>query len=135
MPKFLVHRRPDKNQVEIRDALRAVGIHVIELDGVSGGCPDLAVRNKQGTVVFIEIKNIADKKAVLKKSQVLWLSSYPGFCGIATNFDEAWCLATQPETACLDASQKLKLAQYHATMTTKEVWLNTILKALNGDDK
>jgi len=132
MPKFIVHRRPDKNQLEIRDALRKCGLTVIELDGVSGGCPDLAVRNKQGTVVFIEIK--ADlKKAVLKKTQVKWLAQYPGFCGIATNFDEAWCLATQPETACLDAEQKLRLAQYYETMTEKAVHLPTILKVINGE--
>lgn len=126
MSKFFTLDANHKSVVEQLDKLFRV--YVKDLANVGGGMLDIVTWFAPYTV-FIEIKfNI--KLARIKKSQLEFLTSWPGHCGIALNIEEAANLATQPEIYCLTPSQKDKLAVYLRTMTAKEAHLNTILKLI-----
>lgn len=120
-------KRNDQNHTAIIDALRKHGVQVEDLSGNGNGVCDLVTHYK-GMVCFIELKY--GKRAELKKSQVKFLSEWRGFCGIASNFDEAYALAIAPAIQALTPRQKDKLAAYLVTMTAKKVHLPTILKVI-----
>lgn len=50
-------KRPDGNQGEIVEVLRALGCLVEVTSDVGRGFPDLVVRTRRGTVLLIEVKD------------------------------------------------------------------------------
>lgn len=121
------YRSLDKNHLEIVLALRRQGIHVTEFDRNGRGIPDVQTYAR-GKVVFIEIKH--GKNAVLKKSQIEFLSQFPGYIGIARDSDEAFQLATEPEKYALTYAQKEKLKAFAYRLDAKEVRLATVEKEI-----
>ena len=68
-------RRVDANQQEIVDALCAVGCSVLDLSAVGRGCPDLAVSDRNGNLLLMEIKT---EKGKLNKRQERWHREWKG---------------------------------------------------------
>lgn len=113
----------DANHRDVIQFLEAHGVCVLDFAKAGDGCPDIAVWYR-GITGFIEIK--FGKDAKLKRSQALWLSSWPGHCGIARTPEEALELATGTKPYLYE-SKKARLAAYALTMP-KEVRLATVMK-------
>ena len=127
------HTRQDKNQREIVESLEANGVQVFQMHEVGGGFPDLlTVFHKE--VVLIEVKRSV--KDQVKQSQIEFLGSYRGYCGIAWTEGIAHALVGLPEHHALTQHQKNLMAflardmriQDEATLSVKrllarcEVW-------------
>ncbi len=123
-------KRIDQNHVEIVNELRKRGINVENLSDSGKGLTDI-VTWYRGDTVFIELKRNTDRAAV-KKTQLRFLSTWKGWCGIAKTVEDAVALATEPSVYALTSAQKDRLAAFYATMTAKEVALPTIEKVING---
>lgn len=123
----MIVKRTDGNQKEIVKELRKRGVYCLDLSGSGRGVPDLMTYFR-GQVVYIELKH--GPKAALKKTQVKFLSEYPGRCGIVSTADDAYRLATEPEVYCLTQRQKDRLAAFYVRMEGNAVHLPTIEKLL-----
>lgn len=116
----------DANHAPIVSELRQRGICVLELDRSGNGVTDI-VTHHRGSTVFIELKY--GKTAVLKKSQAEFLSMWTGHCGIATDTERAYLLATQPIAYALTQKQKDTLAGHALTMG-KQTRIGVIMRLL-----
>lgn len=125
MPRRYNNNRPDANHKDVIGHLRNNGICVADLSGNQGGVSDVVTHFLNQTV-FIEIKS--GPKAVLKKTQVLFLGTWQGWCGIARTPEEALSLAMYPNRYALIQQEQELLLLYHKDMKDKSVHLNTILK-------
>ena len=112
------HKR-DANHAEIVKELEKRGIQALDLSGSGAGVTDI-VTYYLGNTVFIEIK-IKQVGAKLKKSQMWFLGSWRGHCGIATTIDEAVDLAAFPGHYGLNKKQKEFLLGLWHTTKAKEV--------------
>lgn len=106
--------------------LRKEGVCVVDLSGCARGITDLALW-KCGITVFCEVK-VKDSSAVVKKSQVRFLSEWRGNCGIARSLEDALNMVNDPENYCLTQAQKDKLAVYYQSMSAPAVALNVLEK-------
>ncbi len=130
--RYLRKAKPDANHVDICDKLRKNRVHVTDLSGAGNGVLDIHTWYEMITA-FIEIKAGNKAKDELKKSQIKFLAEYPGHCGIAKTFEEAFRIATQPWRYALDKEQKRLLGIYHRQMKGEKVHLATIEKIIYGD--
>jgi len=119
--------RPDKNHAEIVGELRGAGVYVEDLRDTGGGVSDIVTYFGYKTV-FIEIKHGA--KAAVKKSQLKFLATWKGHCGIAVDAESAIRLAKEPEKYALDSRQKDLLLVLWSKLEGKAIHLNTVLAAI-----
>ena len=75
----------DKNQAEIVQALRRVGIRVLHLHRVGGGCPDLLACHR-GRNILLEVKRPGEKP---NKAQVEFHEMWGGEVYIVHSPEEA----------------------------------------------
>jgi len=80
-----VHRA-DENQKEIVEGLRAIGISVLILSQVGGGCPDLLVVDREGNNILLEVKT---EKGKLRESQKKFMKEWEGPIYLVRNLDDA----------------------------------------------
>ena len=121
--------RRDKNHCEIVRELEQRGVCVLDLAASGSGVTDLATYYR-GSTVFIEIKFGA--AAELKKTQIKFLSSWRGWCGIARDINEACGLAMRPGVCCLTPRQKDRLAAFYVQMPGSKAHLATVLKLIDA---
>jgi hypothetical protein len=121
-------KRTDQNHVEIVTELRKRGIYARNLTTAGDGIADV-VTHYRGKVVFMEIK--FGKTAKMKKTQMKFLGSWPGYCGIARTVDEAVNLAMEPERYAFNQRQKDNLLIAHSRTEGKEAHLQTILQVIS----
>lgn len=119
------NKRIDQNHTVIVRELRDHGVCVVDLSGCAQGISDIVMYSK-GHTVFAEIKY--GSAAVVKKSQVKFLSEWRGNCGIARSLEDALNMVNDPENYCLTQSQKDKLAVYYQSMSAPAVALNVLEK-------
>ncbi len=117
----------DKNHADIVRELEKRGVQTLDLAATGSGVCDI-VTNFRRRTVFIEIKFGKDPR--VKKTQLHFLGTWRDACGIATNIDEAYALATDPDAHSLTDAQKNRLLAYHHLMTEKEVRLNVIMRLI-----
>ena len=127
MPKYA--KRIDANHTQIVNDLRKMGVHVYDLNASGSGLTDIMIHRGNRTF-FVEIK--CGKTAVVKKTQVKFLSEWAGYCGIARSLEDVRAIIELPYNGCLTRTQKDRLAAYYRTMTAKQVSLNTLKKVING---
>lgn len=83
--------KPDANQAEIIDVLRAAGFAVQELSGVGKGCPDLLVADRRnGFMCLMEVKML---RGVLTPKQVDWIETWPAKVHVVHTAEEALAVA------------------------------------------
>jgi len=80
-----VRHRADENQQEIVKALRELGVSVLVLSQVGGGCPDLLIGWRKKNYL-LEIKTENGK---LRKSQVEFFDTWKGRVFIVRSVNEA----------------------------------------------
>lgn len=127
MPKYA--KRIDANHTQIVNDLRKMGVHVYDLNLSGGGLTDIMIHRNDRTF-FVELK-VKGASAVVKKTQVKFLSEWQGFCGIARSLEDVVAMILTPSIGCLSQVQKDRLAAYYRTMTAKQVSLNTLEKVIN----
>lgn len=127
MPKYA--KRLDANHTEIVNDLKKMGVHVYDLNASGSGLTDIMIHRGIRTS-FVELKH--GKDAVVKKTQVKFLSEWAGFCGIARSLEDVLAIINAPHRGCLTQTQKDRLAAYYRTMTAKHVSLNVLEKVING---
>ena len=79
-----MRKRADTNQQEIVDALRDMGVSVLVLSQVGGGCPDLVI-GWRGKNYLIEVKT---KDGKLRPSQEEFFDTWSGRAFIVRSLDE-----------------------------------------------
>ena len=109
------NKRIDQNHTVIVRELRDHEVCVVDLSGCAQGITDIVMYSK-GHTVFAEIKY--GSAAVVKKSQVKFLSEWRGNCGIARSLEDALNMVNDPENYCLTQVQKDKLAVYYQSMSS-----------------
>ena len=80
-----MRHRADENQQEIVKALRELGVSVLVLSQVGGGCPDLLIGWRKKNYL-LEIKTENGK---LRKSQVEFFDTWKGRVFIVRSVNEA----------------------------------------------
>jgi len=125
-PRFA--KRLDANHTQIVNDLRKMGLHVYDLNASGGGLTDIMIHRNDKTY-FIELK-VQGTGAVVKKTQVKFLSEWQGFCAIARSLEDVLGILRAPSLRCLTPTQKDRLAAYYRTMTAKQVSLNTLEKVI-----
>jgi len=128
MPKYA--KRLDANHTEIVNDLKKMGVHVYDLNASGSGLTDIMIHRGNRTF-FVEIK--CGKTAVVKKTQVKFLSEWAGYCGIARSLEGVLAIIELPYTGCLTVRQQDRLAAYYRSMTAKHVSLNVLERVINGD--
>jgi hypothetical protein len=121
-------KRTDANHVEIVNELRKRGVFARNLTTAGDGVADV-VTHYRGKVVFMEIK--FGKKAEMKKTQMKFLGSWPGYCGIARTVDEAINLAMEPDKYAFTQKQKDNLLIAHSRTEGTKAHLQTILEVIS----
>ena len=80
-----MRHRADDNQKEIVDTLRDIGVSVLVLSQVGGGCPDLLIGWRKKNYL-LEIKTENGK---LRKSQIEFFDTWKGRVFIVRSIGEA----------------------------------------------
>jgi hypothetical protein len=79
-----MRHRADKNQQEIVDALRDIGVSVLILSQVGGGCPDLMI-GWRGKNYLLEVKS---ENGELRPGQVEFFDTWKGRAFIVRSVEE-----------------------------------------------
>lgn len=124
-------KRLDANHTQIVNDLRKMGYHVYDLNLSGGGLTDIMVHRNDRTF-FVELK-VKGASAVVKRTQIAFLSTWQGFCGIARSLEDVLAIIQTPSKGCLSQVQKDRLAAYYRTMTAKHVSLNVLERVINGN--
>jgi hypothetical protein len=124
-PKFKAHR--DQNHRSIVADLEKAGIHTRDCAAMGGGFTDIITYWHPHTV-FQELKFETDAR--VKKSQLHFLATWPGWCGIACSLMEATRLAQHPERYALTAAEKEVLLHVWVNLLGDKISLGTVYKHL-----
>jgi hypothetical protein len=116
----------DKNHKDIVTFLEKQGVQCIDLADSGGGVTDL-VTYFRGATVFMEAK-ILGSQAVVKLTQLKFMSTWRGYCGFVRTPEQALAMAVEPEMHCLTDRQKDILAGL--ALKGKPVSMNTVEKLI-----
>lgn len=78
--------RPDLNQAEIVEELRAISAGVLHIHTIGGGAPDLVI-GFRGANYLIELKSEAGR---LANHQAVWHATWPGQVAVCRTLEEVF---------------------------------------------
>jgi len=118
----------DKNHKDIVEYLEKHGVQCIDLADSGKGVCDIVTFHR-GATVFQELK-ILGPQAVVKVTQLNFLSRWRGHCGFVRTPEQALAMAIEPERHCLTDRQKDILAGL--ALKGVPVSMNTVEKLIGG---
>lgn len=111
-------KKVDKSQAEIVKMLRGAYVPTTVMSAVGDDFPDLITDFEQW--VLIEVKDDSLNEAKMSRGQMRFIAKSCGYVGVATDFDSAYNIATEPEKYALSEMAKTRIANWLAENPNQE---------------